>query len=47
MYLHSNGAREGPYLVATVTLTKCSLSLENGVPVKNGEEVDNEYLEAA
>jgi hypothetical protein len=47
VYLHNNGSREGPYLVATATLTKCTLCLEDGEPVRDGEEIDWEYVEAA
>ncbi len=47
VYLHNGGTREGPYVIATITLGKCTLCLEDGEPVKNGEEIDVDYVEAA
>lgn len=49
MYLlNSGGSREGPYVIASLlSAGKCTLSLENGEAVKNGEEIDIDYVEAA
>ena len=49
MYLlNSGGSREGPYVIASLlSARKCTLSLENGEAVKNGEEIDIDYVEAA
>lgn len=47
MYLLSGGSREGPYFIASVTSGRYTLSLENGEAVRNGEEIDTDYLEAA
>ncbi|KAN0083816.1 hypothetical protein V8E54_002904 [Elaphomyces granulatus] len=47
VYLHNDGTREGPYIVATITSGKCMLCLGDGKPVKNGEEIDLDYVEAA
>lgn len=47
MYLLNGGSREGPYVIASVTLGKYTLSLENGEAVRNGEEINIDYLEAA
>jgi hypothetical protein len=47
VYLHKDGTREGPYLIATVTSGKCTLSLESGEPAKDGEEIELDYLELA
>ncbi|KAF8852183.1 hypothetical protein BDZ45DRAFT_678518 [Acephala macrosclerotiorum] len=47
VYVHNGGTREGPYIIATITLTKCTCCLENGEPVKNGEEIDVDYVEVA
>ena len=42
-----NRNREGPYIVASViSATICTLSMENGNPVRNGEEIDTNYVEA-
>jgi hypothetical protein len=46
-YLHKDGTREGPYLIATITSGKCTLCLENGEPAKDDEEIELDYLEAA
>ncbi|KAJ3577750.1 hypothetical protein NPX13_g2819 [Xylaria arbuscula] len=46
--LDSDGTRKGPYLVASLPSTgKCTLSLANGSPVKNGAEVSTSDVEAA
>ncbi|KAF5000099.1 hypothetical protein FDECE_11285 [Fusarium decemcellulare] len=46
--LGSDGSREGPYIVASViSAEKCTLSLENYQPAKNGMQVDMAKLEAA
>jgi hypothetical protein len=46
--LNNEGSREGPYLVASVSSArKYTLSLEDGTAVKNGEEIDIDYVEAA
>ena len=47
MYLLSGGARGGPYVIASVNSRKYTLSLENGEAVRNGEEIEVDYLEAA
>ncbi|KAE8442779.1 hypothetical protein EG329_002867 [Mollisiaceae sp. DMI_Dod_QoI] len=47
VYLLNGESREGPYVIASVTSGKYTLSLENGKAVKNGEEIDIDYLEAA
>jgi hypothetical protein len=47
VYLHKNGTREGPYLVASVTPEKCTLCLEDGTLVEDGEEIEQAYLEIA
>jgi hypothetical protein len=47
VYLLNGGSREGPYVVASVTSGKYTLSLENGKAVRNGEEIDIDYLGAA
>ena len=47
VYLQKSGSREGPYLIATVASGKCTLCLEDGELVKNGQEIDMDYLEAA
>lgn len=46
MYLMSGGLRSGPYVIASVSSGKYTLCLENGQMVRNGEEIDNNYLEA-
>lgn len=47
-FINSHASREGPYFVASVDAStrKCTLSLETGEAVKNGEEVKMESLEA-
>ncbi|KAI1104101.1 hypothetical protein F4804DRAFT_206554 [Jackrogersella minutella] len=46
--LDTDGSRKGPYLIASLPSTgKCTLSLENGDAVKNGEEIDANDVEAA
>jgi hypothetical protein len=47
VYLLSGGSREGPYVITSVNLGKYMLGLENGEAVRNGEEINIEYLEAA
>ena len=49
MYLlNSGGSREGPYVIASVpSARRYTLSLGNGEAVKNGEEIEIDYLEAA
>lgn len=47
MYLMDGGSRAGPYEVTSVTLGRYTLGLENGNAVRNGEEIDEGYLEAA
>jgi hypothetical protein len=47
VYLLNGGSREGPYVIASVTSGKYTLSLENGEAVRNGEEINIDYLEAA
>ena len=49
MYLMSGGAREGPYVIASIASAsgKYTISLENGEAVRSGEEIDKDYLEAA
>lgn len=47
MYLNEGGTREGPYIVATTAPGKCTLCLADGTAVRNGEEVDPDYLEPA
>ncbi|KAG4426846.1 hypothetical protein IFR04_000277 [Cadophora malorum] len=47
VYLLSGGARGGPYVIASVNSRKYTLSLENGEAVRNGEEIEVDYLEAA
>lgn len=47
VYLMSQGSREGMYLIASVAPGKCTLCHENGLPVRNGDEIAIEYLEAA
>lgn len=45
---YSGGPREGPYLIASLPSSgKCILSLENDKLVRNGEEIDTEYVDAA
>jgi len=45
--LTSGGAREGPYVIASIpSAGKCTLSLENGRAVENGEEIDIDRVEA-
>ena len=49
MYLISsnNYNREGPYIMASViSAAICTLSMENGDPVRNGEGIDTNYVEA-
>jgi hypothetical protein len=46
--LSPGGSREGPYVIASVpSAGKCTLSLESGNTVKNGEEIDMKHVEAA
>ena len=46
--LNSNESREGPYVIASLpSAEKCTLSLENGEAVKNGEEIDINDVKAA
>jgi hypothetical protein len=47
VYLLNSGSREGPYIIASVSSGKYTLSLENGEAGRNGEEIDVGYLEAA
>ncbi|KAK1974693.1 hypothetical protein LZ30DRAFT_607391 [Colletotrichum cereale] len=48
VYLVVNGSREGPYLVASIgSVGRCTLSREKGEAVRNGEEIDVSYVEAA
>jgi hypothetical protein len=47
VHLIVDGSRQGPYVVASVVSGKYTLSLENGDPVRNGEEIDADYLEPA
>lgn len=47
VHLVVDGSRQGPYVVASVVLGKYILSEENGDPVRNGEEIHADYLEAA
>jgi hypothetical protein len=47
VYLLNSGSREGPYVIASITSGKYTLSLENGEAAKSGEEIDIDYLEAA
>lgn len=49
MYLlKPDGSREGPYIVASVpSAGRCTLSLANGDAVRDGQEVDIDYVEAA
>ena len=48
MYLlNSSGSRMGPYVIASIpSARKCTLSFENGNAVRNGEEIDVDYVEA-
>lgn len=49
MYLISsdNCNREGAYIVASVSSTAiCTSNMEDGDPVRNGEEIDTNYVEA-
>lgn len=42
-----NRNREGLYIVASViSAAICTLSMENGDPLRNGEEIDTNYVEA-
>ncbi|KAM6514010.1 hypothetical protein FALCPG4_015193 [Fusarium falciforme] len=46
--LNCGEARKGPYVIAAVpSVTKYVLNFENGEAVRNGEEIDIDYLEAA
>jgi hypothetical protein len=47
VYLLNGGSREGPYVIASVASGKYTLSLEDGKAVRNGEEINVEYLETA
>lgn len=49
MYLlRSNGSREGPHVIATVSSTgKYTLCREDGKAVENGQEVSLDSVEAA
>lgn len=49
MYLlDSSGSRAGPYVVASIpSAGKCTLSFEDGNAVRNDEEIDMDYVEAA
>ena len=49
MYLlNSSGSRVGPYVIASIpSARKCTLSFEDGNAVRNGEEIDMDYVEAA
>ncbi|KAL7798570.1 hypothetical protein V8C37DRAFT_368327 [Trichoderma ceciliae] len=42
----SDGSRDGPFLVASVSGQTCTLSLENGQAAKNAEEIKMTMLEA-
>jgi hypothetical protein len=46
--LNHDESCEGPYVIASVpSAGRCTLSLGNGKVVKNGEEIDVDYMEAA
>ncbi len=45
VYLHKDGTREGPYVVATAAAGKVTLCLANGELVRNGEEIDEDYVD--
>jgi hypothetical protein len=45
--LRSDGTREGPYVITSISsIGRCTLGLENGLAVKNGEEIEIDYVEA-
>jgi len=45
--LNANGFREGPYVIASLPrVGKCTLSLENGTAVRNGQEIETDFVEA-
>ncbi|OTB18769.1 hypothetical protein K445DRAFT_19377 [Daldinia sp. EC12] len=46
--LNSDGSRDGPYIVASViSAGKYTLSLDTGIPVRNGDEISGDELEEA
>lgn len=46
--INTDGSRNGPYLIASIPTTGvCTLSDENGETIEDGEEIEENDLEAA